>query len=60
MGLGGDNDDEKVALLIKLCCESMNDDLNIPHCIKNYGADSYPCEHGFVPEKEQRRPEICK
>ena len=29
----------------------MNDELNIPHCIKNYGADSYPTEQGFVPEK---------
>ncbi|HBI52607.1 MAG TPA: butanol dehydrogenase, partial [Ruminococcaceae bacterium] len=28
----------------------MNDDLKIPHCIKNYGADSYPTETGFVPE----------
>ena len=50
MGLGGKNDDEKVALLIKYL-RKMNDDLNIPHCIKNYGADSYPCEQGFVPEK---------
>ena len=22
----------------------------IPHCIKNYGKDSYPTEQGFVPE----------
>ena len=29
----------------------MNDELNIPHCIKNYGADSYPTENGFVPEE---------
>ena len=50
MELGGKNDDEKVALLIKYL-RKMNDDLNIPHCIKNYGADSYPCEQGFVPEK---------
>ena len=49
MGLGGNNDDEKVALLIKYL-RKMNDDLNIPHCIKNYGADSYPTEQGFVPE----------
>lgn len=28
----------------------MNDELNIPHCIKNYGADSYPTAGGFVPE----------
>ena len=49
MGLGGKDDDEKVALLIAYL-RKMNDDLNIPHCIKNYGADSYPCEQGFVPE----------
>ena len=43
------SDDEKVAALIKFL-RGMNDQLNIPHCIKNYGADSYPCEQGFVPE----------
>ena len=32
MHLGGANDDEKVALLIKYL-RGMNDDLNIPHCI---------------------------
>ena len=48
--LGGKNDDEKVDLLIAML-RKMNDDLNIPHCIKNYGADSYPCDQGFVPEK---------
>jgi alcohol dehydrogenase class IV len=61
MHLGGANDDEKVALLIKYL-RGMNDKLNIPHCIKNYGADSYPCENGFVPEDVflQRLPEIAK
>lgn len=61
MGLGGKNDDEKVALLIKFL-RKMNDDLNIPHCIKNYGADSYPTENGFVPEEVflERLPEIAK
>ena len=49
MGLGGKDDDEKVALLIAHL-RKMNDELNIPHCIKNYRADSYPCEQGFVPE----------
>ena len=49
MGLGGKDGDEKVALLIAHL-RKMNDELNIPHCIKNYGADSYPCEQGFVPE----------
>ena len=43
-------DDEKVSALIAHL-RGMNDALNIPHCIKNYGADSYPCEQGFVPEK---------
>ncbi|MCR5024411.1 MAG: iron-containing alcohol dehydrogenase [Lachnospiraceae bacterium] len=50
MGLGGSNDDEKVKTLINYL-RKMNDDLNIPHCIKNYGADSYPTEQGFVPEE---------
>lgn len=61
MHLGGANDDEKVELLIKYL-RKMNDDLNIPHCIKNYGADSYPCEQGFVPEEVflERLPNIAK
>lgn len=61
MNLGGSNDDEKVALLIA-ALRKMNDDLNIPHCIKNYGADSYPCEQGFVPENVflERLPMIAK
>ncbi len=49
MGLGGADDDEKVKLLIA-ALRKMNDELNIPHGIKNYGADSFPCEQGFVPE----------
>lgn len=61
MQLGGNSDDEKVDLLIAYL-RKMNDDLNIPHCIKNYGADSYPCEQGFVPEDVflERLPEIAK
>ena len=50
MKLGGNTDAEKVALLIAHL-RHMNDELNIPHCIKNYGADSYPTENGFVPEE---------
>ena len=50
MKLGGSTDEEKVDLLIKYL-RGMNDELNIPHCIKNYGADSYPTEEGFVPEE---------
>ncbi len=54
-------DDEKVAALIAYL-RKMNDDLNIPHCIKNYGADSYPCENGFVPEDVflAKLPEIAE
>ena len=61
MKLGGANDDEKVKLLIAYL-RGMNDELRIPHCIKNYGADSYPCEQGFVPEDVflARLPEIAK
>ncbi len=49
MHLEGKDDDEKVKALIKYL-RKMNDELNIPHCIKHYGADSYPTENGFVPE----------
>ncbi|MDO4477484.1 MAG: iron-containing alcohol dehydrogenase [Lachnospiraceae bacterium] len=49
LGLGGETRDEKIANLIAML-RKMNDDLNIPHCIKNYGGDSYPTEQGFVPE----------
>ena len=50
IGLSGNSDDEKVKALITYV-RGLNDKLNIPHCIKNYGADSYPTEQGFVPEK---------
>lgn len=61
MGLGGSTDDEKVQLLISYL-RSMNDKLNIPQCIKNYGADSLPTDNGFVPENVflERLPEIAK
>ena len=61
MGLGGNSTEEKVKLLIDYL-RKMNDELNIPHCIKNYGADSYPTEQGFVPENVflERLPEIAK
>ena len=61
MHLGGANDDEKVKLLIEFL-RGMNDKLKIPHCIRNYGADSYPTEQGFVPENVflERLPEIAK
>ncbi len=55
------SEDEKVAALIEFL-RDMNDKLNIPHCIKNYGQDSYPTDNGFVPEKVflERLPEIAK
>ena len=61
MNLGGKTDNEKVTLLIAYL-RGMNDQLNIPHCIKHYGSDSYPTENGFVPEEVflQRLPEIAK
>ena len=49
MKLGGETTEEKIKLLIDYL-RGMNDKLNIPHCIKNYGKDSYPTEQGFVPE----------
>ena len=49
IGLSGNNDDDKVKALIAYL-RGMNEKLNIPLCIKNYGADSYPTEQGFVPE----------
>ena len=61
MHLAGANDDEKVAALIEYL-RGMNDKLNIPHGIGRYGADSYPAEQGFEPEKVflERLPEIAK
>ncbi len=46
MKLGGNSDDEKVALLIHEL-RKMNDDLNIPHCIKNYGGGFFPLRTRF-------------
>ncbi len=61
MKLGGNSVEEKIKLLIE-AVRKMNDELNIPHCIKNYGPDSYPTENGFVPEDVflERLPEIAK
>ena len=50
LGLAGNAEEEKIKELIKYL-RGLNDALNIPHCIKNYGADSYPTENGFVPEE---------
>ena len=61
LALGGTSEQDKIAKLIDLL-RGMNDKLNIPYCIKNYGADSYPTEQGFVPEEVflERLPEIAK
>ncbi|MCI8747186.1 MAG: iron-containing alcohol dehydrogenase [Lachnospiraceae bacterium] len=60
MGLGGSSDDEKVDILINYL-RKMNDDLNIPHCIKNYGDGGVPADTGIVPEDEflEKLPEIA-
>ena len=54
MHLGGENDDEKVALLIQYL-RGMNDKLNIPHCIGHYGPDSYPAEQALSPRTYSSR-----
>ena len=61
MDLSGTTTEEKVENLISYI-RDMDDKLNIPHCIKNYGPDSYPTENGFVPEKvfKERLSEIAK
>ncbi len=61
MGLGGDSDTAKVKSLIAFL-RGMNDALNIPQCIQHYGADSLPCEQGFVPESVflERLPSIAE
>ena len=61
IGLGGETVADKVENLIQ-DLRGMNDKLNIPQCIKNYGADSYFAEQGFVPEEVflERLPEIAK
>ena len=45
INLGGNSDEEKVDLLIAML-RKMNDDLNIPHCIKNYGEGGVICADG--------------
>jgi alcohol dehydrogenase class IV len=51
INLGGNTVEEKVDKLIEML-RKMNDDLNIPHCIKNYGEGGLPAEEGIVPEDE--------
>lgn len=59
--LGGESDEEKVDLLIKFV-RDLNDQLNIPQCIKHYGKDGLYAEEGFVPEDVflERLPEIAR
>ena len=61
MELGGETVGEKVRRLIA-ALRQMNDVLDIPRCIRHYGADGLPCEQGFVPEDVflARLPEIAK
>ncbi len=61
INLGGNSVSEKVQLLIQFL-RKMNDQLEIPQCIKNYGLDGLPCEKGFVPEEVflEKLPEIAK
>ena len=61
MHLSGSNTESKIESLIAYL-RGMNDQLNIPHCIRHYGKDGLPAEEGFVPEKVflERLPEIAK
>ncbi len=60
--LGGSSDEEKTERLIEML-RKMNDDLNIPHCIKNYGEGGAIVEDGnsVAPESEflAKLPEIA-
>ncbi len=61
MNIAGADDGTKIEGLIKHIRE-MNKKLNIPLCIAHYGADSYPTDSGFVPEKIflERLPSIAE
>jgi len=61
LGLAGETDDDKVKSLIAFV-RDLSEKMRIPHGIKFYGADSYPTEQGFVPEKVflEKLPEIAK
>ena len=60
INLGGTTTEEKIDKLIAML-RKMNDDLNIPHCIKNYGEGGLPAETGIVPEDEflEKLPDIA-
>lgn len=61
ISLDGNTEAEKTQALIEFV-RQLNEQLDIPQCIKNYGADGYFAEEGFVPEKVflERLPEIAK
>lgn len=58
--LGGNTEEEKIDLLIS-ALRKMNDELNIPHCIKHYGEGGLPADTGIVPENEflEKLPKIA-
>lgn len=58
--LGGTTVEKKIDKLVAML-RKMNDDLNIPHCIKNYGEGGLPAEAGFVSEEEflKKLPDIA-
>ena len=60
LGLGGDTTEAKIDNLIAML-RKMNDELNIPQCIKNYGEGGLPAEQGLVPEDEflAKLPEVA-
>ena len=60
INLGGTTTEEKIDKLIAML-RKMNDDLNIPHCIKNYGEGGLPAATGIVPEDEflEKLPDIA-
>ncbi len=45
--LGGGSDNAKIVKLVDFI-DKLNDSLRIPHCIKQYGKDSYPVQEGFI------------
>jgi alcohol dehydrogenase class IV len=59
--LGGTSDKAKVGALIEFV-RQLNDDLNIPHGIKFYGADALPAEQGFLPEDvfQARKADVAR
>lgn len=60
IGLGGATTEEKIDRLIEML-RKLNDDLNIPHCIRHYGEGGMPAETGIVPEAEflEKLPDIA-